>query len=298
MPVTTALLDMLIEPTVNDVDERWTMAFSAALGHRSDHYFDTTSARGIVAHPLFAVCPEWEAIVASRSISEHLGMTHVEDLTGIHATHDVTVHRLVRPGDRLTTRLAIVGVTDISPGAKVTTRLTTVDADGRPVATTTQDAIYLGVHTRADHPDPSPPQRLADAERHGDPFTASVDLDAGAAHTYTECARIWNPIHTDRAVARAAGLPDIILHGTATLAMGVSAVIDQAADGEPALVQRISGRFAAMVELPSRLFIDVWPGNRTADGQVIVPFEVRNQHDLAAVRDGLIVLADRSDSHR
>ena len=26
---------------------------------------------------------------------------------------------------------------------------------------------------------------------------------------YTECARIWNPIHTDRAVALAAGLPDI-----------------------------------------------------------------------------------------
>ena len=53
------------------------------------------------------------------------------------------------------------------------------------------------------------------------PRTRSVKSrwPATAAHVYTECARIWNPIHTDVAYARAAGLPDIILHGTATLAL-------------------------------------------------------------------------------
>ena len=45
-----------------------------------------------------------------------------------------------------------------------------------------------------------------------------VPIGAGAAHVYTECARIWNPIHTDTAVTAKAGLPGIILHGTATLA--------------------------------------------------------------------------------
>ena len=52
-----------------------------------------------------------------------------------------------------------------------------------------------------------------------------VAVAQGAAHTYTESARIWNPIHTDASVAEAAGLPAIILHGTATLALGVSATI-------------------------------------------------------------------------
>lgn len=291
MPVPAALIGMEVDPVHHEVDERWTMAFAAAVGDRAEHYFDTARAGGVVAHPLFAVCPEWEVIVNSRSLSEHLGMTPEEVLTGVHATHDVRVHRLVRAGDRLTTHLEIVAATDISPGAKVTTRLTTVDAAGLPVATTTQDAIYLEVSTEGvDHADPSPPPAIDGQERRGEPVTTAIDLDAGAAHVYTECARIWNPIHTDRAVARAAGLPDIILHGTATLALGVSAVIQQHAAGDPELVRAISGRFAAMVELPSTITVAVWPGNPTADGRTTVPFEVRNEHGVAAVKDGLIVL--------
>jgi hypothetical protein len=104
------------------------------------------------------------------------------------------------------------------------TRLETVDASGIPVATTTQAGIYLGVPTDGDdQPDPEPPAPIEGSERRGQPADSTVDVSAGAAHTYTECARIWNPIHTDRAVARRAGLPDIILHGTANLAHGVTA---------------------------------------------------------------------------
>lgn len=94
--------------------------------------------------------------------------------------------------------MAIVGITDISPGARVTTRLTTVDADGRPVATTTQHAIHLRTPTDGvDRPDPSPPGDIAGAARHGEPVVSMIELDAGAAHVDTECARIWNSIHTD-----------------------------------------------------------------------------------------------------
>jgi acyl dehydratase len=291
MPIPSALLGMPVEPVVHDVDLRWTMAYAAALGDHNERYFDTTRPDRVVAHPLFSVCPEWEAIVASRSQSSTLGMTTAEVLTGVHATHDVTVHRLVRPGDQLTTSLEIVALTDISPGAKATTRLVTVDADGRPVATTTQDAIYLGVPTDGvDHPDPDAPVAITGAERTGDPSIFTVDITAGAAHTYTECARIWNPIHTDRTVAQAAGLPDIILHGTATLAHGVTAVVNARADGRPELVRRITGRFAAMVALSSTITINVWPGTLTPDGNTTVPFEVLNGHGNAAVKNGMIVL--------
>jgi acyl dehydratase len=290
MAIPEALLGLTVEPVVHDVTERWTMAYAAALGDFSECYFDTTRSEGIVAHPLFSVCPEWAAIVTSRSVSEQIGMTAAEVLTGVHATHDVTIHRLARPGDQLTTRLSIIGLTDISPGAKATTRLDTVDVDGRPVMTTVQDAIYLGVPTDGvDQPDPTL-RAPVNAERNGDPVTVTIDLSAGAAHTYTECARIWNPIHTDRAVAQAAGLPDIILHGTATLALGVSAVVQRRADGDPELVRQIVGRFAAMVQLPSTITINVWPGVKASDGTTPVPFEVLDKHGVAAVKDGIVVL--------
>lgn len=297
MPVPAALLDLTVEPVVHDVDVRWTMAYAAALGDHNDRYFDTTRPDAVLAHPLFPVCPEWAAIVASRSRSSTLGMTQAEVLTGVHATHDVIIHRLVRPGDQLTTHLQIVALTDIVPGAKATTRLITVDASGQPVATTTQDAIYLGVPTGGvDHPDPDPPAAMTGTERIGLPSTSTVDIGAGDAHTYTECARIWNPIHTDRTVAQAAGLPDIILHGTATLAHGVTAVVNTRVDGQPELVRRITARFAAMVELPSTITINVWPGTPTADGNTTVPFEVLNASGDAAVKNGLIVLGPADGS--
>ena len=93
----------------------------------------------------------------------------------------------------------------------------------------------------------------------GDEHIASypIQVPAGAAHVYTECARIWNPIHTDRAVALAAGLPDIILHGTSTMALAVSRLVNEYLDAEPRRVRRLGGRFAAMVLMPSTLLLEV-----------------------------------------
>ncbi|MFT7600589.1 MAG: acyl dehydratase [Acidimicrobiales bacterium] len=291
MAIPTELAGMTIEPMVHEVDERWTMSYAASLGNYQDHYLDTTRPEGIVAHPLFSVCPEWPVIVASRTLSEELGITRAEVLTGVHATHDVTIHRLARPGDVLTTSLEMVGLVDIKPGAMSSTRLETVDAEGQPVASTTQNGIYLGVPAAGDdRPDPAPPAPIEGIERRGQPTTVSIELAAGAAHIYTECARIWNPIHTDRAVAHAAGLPDIILHGTANLAHGVSAVVANSANDNPALVRRISCRFAAMVLLPSRISVNIWPANQTVDGRSTVPFEVLNTQGDPAAKDGLLVL--------
>jgi len=293
MAIPTALVGMSVEALEHRIDERWTMAYAASLDDHRPEYFDTTRPDGVVAHPLFSVCPEWPVIVSSRSLSEKLGIPLSEVITSVHATHDVVVHRLIEPGDVLTTSLEIVGLVDKKPGAMSSTRLETVDAEGEPVATTTQAGIYLGVPVDGDDvPDPDPPLPVAGAERVGEPTEVRVDVAAGAAHTYTECARIWNPIHTDKAVALDAGLPDLILHGTANLAHGVSAVVDHAAGGRPDLVRRISCRFAAMVLMPSTLTVRMWPANDTGDGAATVPFEVVNQTGDPAVANGLIVVAE------
>ena len=91
-------------------------------------------------------------------------------------------------------------------------------------------------------------------------WSVEVPVPAGLAHTYTECARIWNPIHTDKAVARSAGLPDIILHGTATLALAVSAALERAGAGPAAGIARITCRFTGMVPLPSVMTVEGWDG--------------------------------------
>src|SRR5260370_27178546 len=109
------------------------------------------------------------------------------------------------------------------------------------------------------------------------------------AHISTECERIFNPIHTDAAVARAAGLPEIILHGTATLAMAVSRIVESEAGKNPARVERVAGRFGAMVTMPSTLTVRVLARDNTAHGAVIF-FETLSGEGRLAIRHGMVLL--------
>jgi acyl dehydratase len=230
------------------LDARWVMAYSAALGLDDPRYYDTLAGTGPIAHPLFSVCYEWPAAVALRSKTVREAWV----LQGVHATHHVVIHRHPRADDRLLTRAQIIEVRPSRAGTLVVARFATVDRNGRPVTTTDYGSVYRGIPTDGPAhapveslPRPAPP---ASGETR---WTAVVPVGARAAHVYSECARIWNPIHTDIAVARQAGLSAPILHGSATLALTVSQVVLQDLDGDPGRVREVAARFTGMVPMPS-----------------------------------------------
>jgi acyl dehydratase len=243
-----------IRPVSQHVDARWLMAYAAGLGETHERFFDTRAE--IVAHPLFPVCYEWAPLVALR---EQVVGDELAPLS-VHATHDLVITRMPRPGTTVTTTARVIAVERRRSGTSMVARLTTVDGAGSVLTTTDYGSVYRGVepsqtgrlaeplvpvgHTDASAPVDLPPR-----------WTERVEITAGAAHVYTECARIWNPIHTDAAVAHAAGLPAIILHGTATLALAVSRVVTHELGGDPARVRRIRARFTGFVRLPSTLTV-------------------------------------------
>ncbi|NOT56866.1 MAG: hypothetical protein HOP18_19890 [Deltaproteobacteria bacterium] len=291
MPLNATSVGATVAPVIHDVDARWIMAYSAGLGDTLLCYLDTLRPTGIVAHPLFPVCVEWPAVLAMRDTAALAGLSVEERLRGVHATQDTIIHRLVRPGDRLTTRTTVVGVEQRKPGAYQVTRLDTLDADGNLVCTTWNGSLYRDVQvTGQDRP---PHDIPAMPEVSGGPPSVrtevTVPISALAAHVYTECARIWNPVHTDTAVAARAGLPGLILHGTATLALAVSQIVEWEADNTPERVGRVAGRFNAMVLMPSEITVRILSRQRAAGGDV-VSFDVITAEGGFAVRDGVVVL--------
>jgi acyl dehydratase len=290
MPLHSSTVGASAEPVVHDIDERWLMAYAAGLGDTLPCYLDTLRAEGIVAHPLFPVCFEWPAVVGMRSHAGAAGLTSDEALRSVHATHDLIIHRGVRPGDKLTTRATVVGVERRKPGAFQVLRLETVDAAGKPVCTTWQGGLYRGVEVSGEDrfatDAPEAPRVVEVASAHAE---VRAPISALAAHVYTECARIWNPVHTDTAVAARAGLPGLILHGTATLALAVSRILELEVENEPERVCRIAGRFSAMVLMPSEITVRVLARENTAKGD-IVRFDVLNAEGKPAVQNGLIGL--------
>lgn len=252
MPLASHLVGTTTAAVEHRVDARWLMAYAAGLGDTAPCYFDTTTA--LAMHPVFPVCIEWDSILDLRFGPGAAGMSAAEQARAIHADHDLHLLAPLQADTVLYTTATAVAVERRSPGAYLLKRLDSVDAQGRLVFRTWQGTLYRGVDV--DGPDrqlePAPASPAPRAEL-ADGAAASLPVPAQAAHVYSECARIWNPIHTDLAHARAAGLPGLILHGTATLALAVSSLVSGHLHGDPGRVRRLGCRFSGMVEMPTML---------------------------------------------
>lgn len=277
--MTTALLGASVGPIRHDLDARWLMAYAAGLGERDPRYYDTQGAHGPLPHPVFPVCYEWPAAVAIRDRTIPAAL-HPRS---VHASHRLVIHRRPRAGDTLLTTGRVTDVRPRRSGTLIVTRLETVDAAGSPVTTTDYGSVYRGV-SLADLGEPWPDGEAAAAISWQD----RVDVEATCALVYTECARIWNPIHTDVAVARAAGLRDPILHGTATLALAVSRVVARELGGEPGRVAEIRARFTGMVALPSSFTVR----GRAGDGHGVA-FDAVGPDGRAVLGQGVVIACNR-----
>jgi acyl dehydratase len=264
-------------PVEQVLDARWIMAYSAGIGESDPRCYDT-GAEALPAHPVFPVCYEWQPLQPVRSLPE-LQPVHSRL---VHAQHDIVFHRPLRAGETVRTSARIVAALARAPGAFLVFRCETRDAQGSLVVVSHYGYLYRGVALEG--PDarltdvPDPPALAATLSPIGE-----IPVPATAAHVYTECARIFNPIHTDIAYARAAGLPGIILHGTATLALSVSKAL-RLHGIEWRRVRALSCRFSGMVLMPSTLSVDA-----ARDGGAIA-FETANERGERVITRGRLLL--------
>ncbi|MFT4561308.1 MAG: acyl dehydratase [Gammaproteobacteria bacterium] len=281
MPFNSSVVGAQTKGFVHSIDARWLMAYAAGISDRNPAYLDT-NRHTVIAHPVFPVCLEWPAILACYRLPGTELVTADEQARNVHASHDLQIFRPIRAGEQLTTTATVVGLTPIKPGAAQTIRLDTIAADGELVCRTYQLGIKRNVEILGD---PRVDEDMPDfpVANGGETQRFEIAIAQEAAHVYTECARIWNPVHTDRAVALAAGLPDIILHGTATLAMAVSQIVDHILAGDSTRITRLGGRFSAMVLMPSTLSLAI---HAHSDG--VINYTVLCEDGSRAISQGFV----------
>jgi hypothetical protein len=267
------------------------MAFAAGIGQLDPIYLDTTRADGVAVHPVFPVAPEW-ALLTNPDTAFDLGVEPDEVARGVHAGHAVTLHQPLRQNVEVALRAQVAGIEATRAGARVTIRFDAHDPLDQPVWTTWMQSLYLGVQVDGAGVAPTdallkPAGRAAASEAW--PIERRIDLDAGAAHVYSECARIWNPIHTDRVMALRAGLSDIVLHGSATLARGVSVALEALGIG-PTDVASFGGTFRTPVCVPSSIRVVVRVAD--SDSHRTARFEVHTGTDEVAVSSAYVTSVD------
>jgi acyl dehydratase len=245
MPVRAAALGLELAPQTVEVTARMTLAYAAGVGDVGPRTFDDAGALPIVAPPAFCARLEWGVLLAGRGSS--FGLDERERARAVHVEQDSTFHRPIRPGDVLTTRGRVATIRQTSAGALVRTRLATTEAaTGAPVVTSWHASIYRGVGVEGEGGSVAAPPEVPPAlTTLGS--SRSIPISREAAHVYTECASIWNPIHSERRFALAQGLPDVILHGTATWAMAGREIVAFYAGGDPTRLKRLRAKFKSPV---------------------------------------------------
>ena len=272
-----------------ELTPRLISAFAAGVDDPNPAYLDDTRPGGLVGHPGLVFTFQWN--------SRHtLGDTQhpATARRGVHASIDARWSRPFRQGDAITSQGRTIEVRQIAPGVLVLQRFTMRDAQGDVVAVVDFGGIIRGATT--DGPDvsiesvapaPVPAPQPPEAEPI---WVAHVAIATTAAHTYTECADIWNPIHTERSVALAAGLPDIILHGSATLTIALREVINRGLGGDPARVARLVGQLRAMVIPGEHVTVRCWEDRVGPDGSGReIFYDVLNADGQMAVANGVVV---------
>jgi acyl dehydratase len=285
------------------VDERRLRAFAAGVGDVSAPLFDLDSPDGIVAHPVFPVVLEWPLVVAGPP---GLGLDDDAVHAGLHVSHEIAWHRPIRPGDTLRTIGRIETLEQRSAGLLAVFALVTTGIDGEPVVESRQGILYRGStlddaghgSTAGATPRPSRTTPDGSVQRSADPAVpAQPTDDVGAfrveeadAVVYSECSGIWNPIHTDPRAARLAGLPRPVLHGTATLARVVSALVEARLEGDPTRVARLGCRFTAPIYPGDRATVAATDPRSPSGGGLSLSFTARKDDGTVVLDDGFIEL--------
>jgi acyl dehydratase len=282
MTIPTDVVGRRLEEAL-EVEPRRILAYAAGIGSSRDCYLDDLRPEGVIAPPAFCVVAEWS--VLNGSSFHEATQTHGElAWRRIHVHQDTTFHRpIVAPGT-LRVRGRIVQVRPTRAGAFVLVSLSTHDArTGNLLTTTWWGAIYRGIDSDgASSIEEAPPLGTFDGKQ-GD--STRLAIPRWLPHVYSECSQIWNPIHTERRIAVAHGLPDIILHGTATWALIGEALIDIYGNGDPLRISRLACRFKGPV-IPGTHIVIKHAATRQGPGASIA-FAVSSHTGEPALTDGI-----------
>ena len=282
--LTTDHVGLLTIAKTTLITTRSAMAYAAAVNDANPSYYDDLAAGGVNVHPGIAFALQWPSRFRPDQAPNPRAGPY-----GVHASTDLTIHRPFRTGEAVTTQGKTIQMRQTRPGVYNVDRYRMTASNGKLIAELYYNGITRGATLAG-------PAAIVDEEPSwpeisGSAGTAiwreSVPVALHAAQQYTECAQIYNPIHTEPSVARAAGLPGIILHGSATKAMSLSVVINRCFGGNATRITRLCGQLRAMVLMDTTIAVEAL-AEEIVDGEKRVLFRTVTEDGQPAIRNGIV----------
>jgi acyl dehydratase len=211
-------------------------AYAAATNETWEPYLN-----GDIATPVFAVVPAFPSmgVVIQDVVPADILMKVV------HGEQDMSFHQPIRPGMELVTTSSVIGYRPKRSGTVVDVRATTRAQDGVVLTDQILTLFFRGVAVDAAAGIAPSDHVFPEALREMTPAAEVVErFDTDQTFRYAEASGDRMPIHLDDEMARAVGLPGIIIHGLCTMCFTARAVVNTGCPDEPERLRRLAVRFA------------------------------------------------------
>jgi acyl dehydratase len=266
------------------VERERTIAYAEATNDTIPQHVE-----GRYAPPVFAVVAAFEALgpTMAESIPPELLMMV------LHGEQDFHFHRPIEPGTTLVTHAVPIGFQGRSSGVTVGVRAETRDKEsGDLVVEQYMTSFVRGAQTPEPVGEQAPPHPFPEELRDQPPLAeVSQTFDEDQTFRYSPAAGDPMPIHLDDEVARAMGLPGIIIHGLCTMAFTSRAVIETACPDDPTRLKRLAVRFSKPCRPGETISTRIWDAGE-ADGRRILAYETTSADSgNVVIKDGRAEIA-------
>ncbi len=273
------LLAIKIPDVVQTYGEKETILYALGLGLGLDPMSE--EALSFVTEPRLQALPTMATVLGYPGFWLRNLDTGVDWIKVLHGEQSVTLHRPLPPRGAVVGHNRVIDIIDKGPGkgALLYVERKVIDRQsGELLATLNQTAFCrgdggFGGPTR-DAPAPHAiPDRAPD-------LVCDLPTSPQSALIY-RLSGDNNPLHSDPAIAKAAGYPRPILHGLASFGIAGYALLKSTAGCDPARLTSIAGRFSAPVFSGETIRTEIW-----RDGSV-VSFRARvMERDVIAINNG------------
>jgi acyl dehydratase len=224
------------------------MNYAAAIFDDNPLYFDDEQEGGVLVHPMFSVAVTWPVVEHLPQYLDTADIPLEVLVTQVHYTEHLIFHRQLKADEALTINGKIVAILPHRAGTHIVVRFQALDHRQQLVFTEFNGAMLRGVQCRAaGRKAENIPKIPGDRDTGQLHWQKKITVDPLLPFIYDGCTDIVFPIHTSKKFAHQVGLPQIILQGTATLALAVRELIKREAESQPLRLKEIYCRFSGMV---------------------------------------------------
>lgn len=249
--------------------------YAQATNDPNPIYKANTPDKDLIAPPVFPV------VLVGDLFREML-----QDDTGmdfsrmVHGEQKIQIFSHLRPGDIVAPRGSIKNIETKASGGEVLTFEQNLFRDGE-LAVTITTSLFQRAAKKSDAPKEASIDKATDSVAGKPVFTYQVQVTGDQPIRYAKASGDNNPIHTDLEMAKAAGFPNVILHGLCTMAFTSQAVIQNKLNGDTRRLKDISVRFSKPVFPSETLTINAFEGS---DG---LSFVAVNNQGVPVITNGV-----------